>query len=46
MPVKSNKKKTSKKKSINKQAVKIKELEEMDADIREDCKNLLRSLTT
>lgn len=25
---------------------KIKELEEMDADIREDCKNLLRSLTT
>ncbi|WP_339340184.1 chromosomal replication initiator protein DnaA [uncultured Oceanicoccus sp.] len=25
---------------------KIKELEEVDADIREDCKNLLRSLTT
>lgn len=25
---------------------KIKELEETDADIREDCKNLLRSLTT
>ncbi|MEE8060106.1 MAG: chromosomal replication initiator protein DnaA [Pseudomonadales bacterium] len=25
---------------------KIKELEELDADIREDCKNLLRSLTT